>query len=158
VNNIHWETASTGSHVVKDGTGYDDILCTVYQKPVGAWRVMVKVETTHTGRQPHYSNEVFLDAQAAKQHAETLLAIRDQLEPTPVRHAKEIFTDWGRQKAKANGKPTFGRKMGRLSVSVKCSSGGSWYFVPYGHNIDPKPVGWFSSADVAMAAADKHYS
>jgi hypothetical protein len=156
MTHIDWEIASTGSHIVREGD--DKVLCTVYQRPEGVWRVVVNVDTL-LGDQPHFPDRYFFDLHEAKRHAEELLPIRNELEPTPIslRGSGPTYSAWREQKTRTNGQPTYGRKAGRYKLSVKCAASGMWYYLRHGMNLAPKPQGWFRSANEAMAAADKHY-
>lgn len=154
MHEFHWETASTGSFIIREYP--DEVVCTVYEQPKGVWRVVVNIDTVE-GKQPHFSDRHFLRPADAKTYAEELLKIRAELEPTPIspHRDRDTYSEWRQQKTQANGQPTFGRKVGRNRLSVKCASSGMWYYLRHGMAVNSKPEGWFASAKEAMAAADK---
>ncbi len=155
--NFIWEIASTGSHIIRKG--YDQVLCTVFRNSYDAWQVAINITDNFGNQAPHFSDKRFADIDDAKSHAEFLLSIREELEPTKVDPCRSLttFTDWHQQKTKLNGRPTYGRKAGRISLSVKCAQSGKWYFLAHGEGIASKPEGWFSTAEAAMVGADKKH-
>lgn len=154
---INWEIASTGSHIVRDVCNYDQVLCTAYRNKLGVWRVVVNVDSPQLGMRPHFDSDEFADLESAKKHAEELIAIRDQLEPTPSIRNENAITTWHVQKTKTNGKPTYGRTVGIKKMSVKCSKYGTWYYFVHGSEFGTSKTEWFKTAEDAMAAADRRY-
>ena len=154
-SSVNWDQSYTGNPVVKDD--YGDVVCTVYEKPRGVWRVVMNVVDPYLGKQPHFVDEDFPDIEAAKDHAETLLPIRDELKPTPSMKGVLRVTPWRELKKRANGQLTYGREVGTLGVAVKCSQRGSWFYITYVGAETEVPVGWFTTHQEAMNAFDlKH--
>jgi hypothetical protein len=148
---IYWETTGNGNLIAKDGG--DDIICTVFKNEYGAWRVVVNVASPYGGKKPHFSKEVFASLGEAEDHAEHLISIRSDLKPTPT-SGNEDSSPWRMQAKKANGAPTYGRRLGRKHASVRQARTGKWFFVISVGGNTWEPVGWFDSAEKAMAAFD----
>lgn len=147
---IYWDTSSNGNPIVKDG--YDDVLCTLFRNEYGAWRVVVNLNTP-TGPKSHFSSKLFATLDEASEHAEQLITIRAELEPTPECEPDRIG-EWRTQSRKSNGAPTYGRPFGRKHASVKLARSGKWFYVVSVGPNTRDPVGWFDSAESAMAACD----
>lgn len=147
-----WQPNDKGNYCLAD---YDELLGVVFQRG-DLWGVMVNASKPY-GLRPFFSKVLFCDWQSAAEYAERLIDIRQHLEPSdPPATDSRTSTPWRQQGTGANGKPTYGRKAGTVSYSVKCSKSGSWYFTPYGPGIQSQVQGWYPSAEAAMAAADRY--
>lgn len=154
-SSVNWEESRAGNPVIKDE--WNAVICTVYEKPRGVWRVVANVDDPMLGIQPHFVDEDFPDAEAAKKHAEGLLPIRGTLKATPSKQGVFRVTPWREQNRRSNGQPTYGRHVGELGVTVKNSQRGSWFYTTFKGAETDTPVGWFTTHQEAMSAFDlKH--
>jgi hypothetical protein len=68
------------------------------------------------------------------------------------------ISQWKQQKTTVNGVPSYGRKIGNLSVSVKRAATGKWFYMTYSGMTCSAPAGWYDSAEKAMQVFDSRHS
>ena len=142
--NSNWLENGNGNFVMLDG---GSLLATVFKNSYGVWQIIVNSD--EGGKL--VGDENFESAEDATERADAILA------GAPCGYARKNSvgrTDWAPQKAKANGKPTYGRKDGKSSVTVKCASSGKWFYMTYNGPSHSEPQGWYNTAEKAMQAYD----
>lgn len=146
---LEWTESSNGNYVLRDD--FDgEVLATVYRTRFGYWQIIVNGE--ERGRL--VADETYDSPRVAMKRAKAILAgaVCDYARDTAT-----VQTSWTKQKTIANGQPTYGRKSGRSSITVKCAVSGKWYYLIYNGPTCGKPQGWFDSAEQAMQAAERHH-
>lgn len=141
-----WTENKNGNFVLRDD--YDEVLATVYHSNFDFWQITINGAF---GSQ-FVADERLNTAEQAISRAEAIL---NGAQCTYSRGSTaNSVTDWAKQATVTNGQPTYGRKLGGQSVSVKCAKSGQWYYVTYRATAHDAPIGWFDSAKAAMTAFD----
>ncbi len=145
----NWTENSNGNFVLRECSG-GDVTATVYQTEYGNWQIIINGE--YGGKL--IADENFADAEEAIERADSILSGS----PCHVaRNTANTSTEWFKQKSVANGKPTYGRKSGSYSATVKFAKSGKWYFLTYRGAIPGEPQGWFDTAEKAQHACDTRH-
>ena len=143
----NWIENSKGNFVMLD----DDCLrATVFRNSHDAWQIIVNGEDS--GRL--VADEYFVDAEDATERADAIL------DGAPCEYARKttaVVTGWSKQKSTANGEPTYGRKYGKSSVTVKCAVSGKWFYMTYNGPDHSEPFGWFNTPEQAMQTFDSRH-
>jgi glucan-binding YG repeat protein len=142
-----WTENENGNWVLHD---FGEVSATVFQNAFEIWQIIVNDD--ERGRL--VANENFDNSEQAIKRANAILS------GSPCKYARDtasVVTGWVKQAAVANGKPTYGRKYGGHSVSVKCAVSGKWYYVTYKGPTRGQIQGWFDSAEKAMQVFDSRH-
>lgn len=142
-----WTENENGNWVLQE---FGDVSATVFQNKFETWQIIIN--GGERGRL--VANEDFCTSEQAISRANAILA------GSPCKYARDtasVVTGWVKQAAMANGKPTYGRKYGGHSVSVKFAVSGKWFYVKYKGPTHGKPEGWFATAEQAMQVFDSRH-
>lgn len=140
------ENENRNSVLLDDGV----VLATVFHNEFENWQIIINGD--ESGRL--VANENFDTPEQAIKRANAILA------GSLCKYARDtasVVTGWVKQVAMANGKPTYGKKYGGHSVSVKCAASGKWYYVTYKGPTHGKLEGWFATAKQAMQVFDNRH-
>lgn len=143
-----WAENSKGNFVMLDD---DSLRATVFKNTYGVWKIIVNSDDS--GKL--VADEYFVDAEDAIERADAIL------DGAPCEYARKtsaVVTDWSKQKSMANGEPTYGRKYGKSSVTVKCAVSGKWFYMTYNGPDHSEPFGWFDTAEKAMQTFDSRHT
>lgn len=144
----NWIKNDNGNFVLLDA-GY--LRATVFKNTYGVWQIIVNRDDD--GKL--VADEYFTEPDAAINRADAILA---GASCEYARKTFAVFTGWSTQKLIANGKPTYGRKDGNSSVTVKCAVSGKWFYMTYDGPSHSEPFGWFNTAENAMQAFDRRHT
>jgi len=139
----NWTNNEKGNFVRRDFG--DSIFATVFKNRRGGWSIL----DSHSGC-PELVEADFDIADEAMAYADEILS--GLVKCRYVRRRAEN-TAWIKQKTRSNSAETYGRIHHQSGVSVKRATSGTWYYRAHGDGNSP--VGWFATAQQAMAAFDR---
>jgi hypothetical protein len=145
----NWTENSNGNFVLRECSG-GDVTATVYQTEYAVWQIIINGD--YGGQL--VANEHYADAEEAIERADQILG---GATCQSARSTANSSTAWAKQKSMFNGKPTYGRKCGSYSATVKCAASGKWYFMTYSGQNHSAPQGWYGTAEHAQQACDSRH-
>ncbi len=139
-----WTESRSGNFILREADG---VRATVFQNDHAQWQIILNSEQGGL----LVADEYFEAADSAIRRADKILA---GAACKFARDTANVTTGWAKQAKALNGKPTYGRKYGSHSVTVRCAASGKWYYITYQATTHSEPQGWFDTAEHAMQAFD----
>lgn len=146
----NWTQNEKGNYVLHEDWGAAK--ATVYRTPCGErWGIIINSD--EGGR---CVTEEYCSHDDAMNRAEACLR-GVSYKYKVIRQEGPHISQWKRQKTTANGAPTYGRKNGGFSVTVKRAATGKWFYMTYDGPTHSEPFGWYESAEKAMQVFDSRH-